>query len=295
MIGEDFHYNNFWLSDYHMKMCSPNEAPQFAGRELDRSELSSVRSIPNHYSAHYSDTLTLSFLIVRDICLYPGKGQPKLSGSDIHNLRSWLESPRQPEPLFVLPYDGTDTWYFGIFTDIQPFMVGPDCFGLSLTFTCNAPFGFSSVVSNTYEIDSRIGDISGSFFNGSSEQTEYLRPLIRISSKDRFQSAEKLRITNLTDNGRAMELTMPAGLAELIIDCRKKCITDEEGRLVALNEVGLSVPNASDSGYISAETFLFYWLRLAFGENRLVFSMPNPNTISGIEISTRYIVKSGGF
>ncbi len=296
MIGEDFHYNNFWLSDYGMKMYDPEETQQFIGREIDKSGLSPLRKVPNHYSVHYSNVLTLSFLILKDTHTCMSQEDYQLNGEEIHTIRSWLESPDTPAPLFVLPYDGgSDVYYFGIFTDIQPFIVAHECCGLYLTFTCNAPFGFSSVISSTYKINSFVGDITGSFHNASAEQQDYLKPEIRIFSEDTFDGTEKIVIKNITDNNQSMALTMPRGASALLLDCRRQRITDENHRLIAMSDVGIAMPDMTADSYVSAELYTFYWLRFVHGNNRLVFSMPNPNTISKIQINARYIIKSGGF
>ena len=198
MIGEDFHYNNFWLSDYGMKMYDPEDTQQFIGREIDKSGLSPLRKVPSHYSVHYANVLTLSFLILKDTDICMKQEDYQLTGEEIHALRSWLESPDTPDPLLVLPYDGgDDVYYFGIFTDIQPFIAAHECCGLYLTFTCNAPFGFSSVISNTYKINSFVGDVEGSFQNASAEQRDYLKPEIRIFSEAAFNGTEKIIIKNI--------------------------------------------------------------------------------------------------
>lgn len=296
MIGEDFHYNNFWLSDYGMKMYDPEDTQQFIGREIDKSGLSPLRKVPSHYSVHYANVLTLSFLILKDTDICMKQEDYQLTGEEIHALRSWLESPDTPDPLLVLPYDGgDDVYYFGIFTDIQPFIAAHECCGLYLTFTCNAPFGFSSVISNTYRINSFVGDVEGSFQNASAEQRDYLKPEIRIFSEAAFNGTEKIIIKNITDNNHSMALTMPEGISTLILDCQRQQITDENHHLIAMNDVGLVLPDAAADSYASAELYTFYWMRFVHGNNRLVFSMPNTNTISKIQINARYIIKSGGF
>ena len=66
MIGEDFLFNGYNLSDFSMKMYDPNEDIQFIGKDIDRSEITSLRPIPNHYSSHYNDTMKIPFLIIRN-------------------------------------------------------------------------------------------------------------------------------------------------------------------------------------------------------------------------------------
>lgn len=297
MIGEDFHYNNFWLSDYGMRMYASENTVQFVGREIDKSDLTSIRKTPNHYSVHYSDTKTLSFLILKDTCSYSYQKEYKLTGKEINTLRSWLESPKTPIPLYVLPSDdtGINVYYYGVFTDIQPFLVNQVCYGLYLTFTCNAPYGFSEAIINTYKINSLVGDIYGNFYSASTEQCDYIYPIIRIYSSSVFNGTEKISLKNISDNNSSMNLTMPKGVSILNIDCKNQSILDENGDLILLRNVRSDIPDKSEYSFLSVYPLYFYWIRFLHGENKLCISTLNENTISKIEIESRFAIKSGGF
>ena len=66
MVGNDFYFDGHWLSEFGMRVYDPYDSQQFVSREIDKADITPLRPVPNHYSAHYSDALTLSFLVVRD-------------------------------------------------------------------------------------------------------------------------------------------------------------------------------------------------------------------------------------
>lgn len=296
MIGDDFLFNDIWLSDYGMKMYDPESSQQFIGREIEKSGISSLRQIPNHYSAYYANTLTLDFLVIKDNDEFPTQSEKKLSGEDINLIRGWLESPKTPTKLVIpLESDEMTTNYYGVFTDVQPYILNQECYGLYLTFTCNAPYGFSDEYKSTYKINKSNAAINGRFVNLSSEYNDFMKPKIVVKSMDVFGDDESLIIRNNSDEGNYMEFTLPKGKSEIEIDCQKRTIVDENGNLLTMNDIGLTLPNSDEYNFISAEQYIFYWLRFVPNENHLTFIGSKFNTISTIEISGKYIIKSGGF
>lgn len=319
MLGNDFTYGAHKLSDYGMRIYDSENEQQFTGRDIDRAEISSIRAIPNHYSTHYSGVLTLNFLIIKeDDEAELSPADRLMSGDDINTIRAWLESPKTPILLVVDPYDDEEDAvnYYGLFTEIQPFIAHQQCYGLYLTFTCDSPYGFSDVVEKTFtlgtvnlleedgsnildETDVIIlgedGYATGTFKNESAELNEYLKPIITISSSSVFGSNENISIQNVTDGNKTMILTLPQGKSKLIVDCQKKIITDNNGNLLSLDDIGLTSPITDDYNFISTELYAFYWLRLLSGTNNLAFSCTGGNTVSQIKIGARNIIKSGGF
>ncbi len=302
MIGEDFLFNDKWLSNFKMMMCDPDDEQAFVSREIDKANQTAVRSTVNHYTTHYSDVLVLHFFIIKDDCFFHTQNELVLSADELNSLRSWLESPKKPCELYVQSNTNKlDVYYYGIFTDVQPFVVGGNCYGLKMTFTCNAPYGFSPLVDRTLSVAGQDGTFNMRYPNLSAEYNEYLRPKITITSQkgETFSGNEKIVITNVTDNNNSMSITLPAGKSKLIIDCNKKVITDENGFLVSLSEIKFSPFNSSDnSGYyniISAETGSIYWLRFLSGNNQLTVSSENAANISDVHICAQYPIKAGEF
>lgn len=296
MIGEDFMFGKHWLSEFDMIMCSPDEAQEFVTRNISRGEITPNRPEPNHYSVSYSDTLVLNFFILRDDTICETQKDMRLTGDDLHYLRAWLESPKKPTELIMpLNEDEMTVHYFGVFTSVQPYLFNDECYGLELTFTCNAPYGYSDEKITTFNINSTSVAVSGICLNLSAEYENYLKPVIKITSVDTFGSGETLTITNETDNSNEMSLTMPEGLSGFIIDCEKRIVTDLSGNLLTLSDVGLNTPESSSYNFVSASLYRFYWLSLAPNANKLTFTPSQTNTIGKVYISTKYIMKAGGF
>lgn len=321
MLGNDFTYGEYSLSDFDMKMYDPDDEQQFVRREIDKSEITSVRPMPNHYSTHYADVLELHFFIVKDTDEYLTQEEMRMTANEVNNVRAWFESPKTPTMLSVESEnenDNTDdmTYYFGIFTDVEPFIIGQECFGLYLTFTCNSPYGFSEIKESTYtlgavnilaedgtnlldESDNAIigegGTGNFTYSNTSAEHKDYLRPIVKISSTSTFGANEQIQIKNVTDGNKIMLLSLPKGKSYITIDCQKKKITDNNGKIIPLSDIGLTLPISDDYNFVSAELYTFYWLRLLSGTNNLNISCQGSNSISNIKISARHIRKSGGF
>ena len=326
MFGNDFTYGSYKLSDFDMLIYAPENTQEFVSRDIDKAGITSVRPVPNHYSTHYSDALRLNFFVAKNHCNNVTQEDMRMSGSEINAVRAWLESPKTPQLLVVdmdVPYDedeqeGSETVvnYFGVFTDVQPFVVNQECFGLNLTFTCDSPYGYSDIKESTYtlgivdllsEDSGNLLDESGNnvlgegnavnapYVNDSAELNDYLRPIVKISSTGTFGSNEKLQIKNASDGNREMNLILPQGKSYILIDCQKKKITDNNGNIVPLSSIGLTLPISDDYNFVSAELYTFYWLRLLPGTNNISLSSSGTNTISNVKISARHIIKSGGF
>ena len=296
MVGNDFYYDGHWLSEFGMRVYDPDDIQQFAGRDIDKADITPIRPIPNHYSTHYSNVLTLSFLIIKtdeDDTL--PQIETKMDGEDINDVRAWLESPKKPKELQCPTADEVvTTTYYGLFTDIKPYLLGNECFGLYLTFTCNAPYGFSDIFRKRYIMLSGV-TVDGYFSNYSAEYGEYLKPVITINSATAFASDETIDIVNVTDGNKHMFLTMPEGATSITIDCQKKTVVDNDGNIIPLSALGVTVPVSTDYNFISTELYSFYWLRLLPKKNSLQFTTLENSTINTVIIEARYIIKSGGF
>lgn len=293
MVGEDFLFNGNWLSRFTYKMYDPETSQSFVDREIERADMSALREIPNHYSTKYADVLVLNFLIIKDCELYD-KNEMKLTKHEIDKMCSWLEGTDLPSELKILDDNSEPSLYFGVFTSVQPYILNHECYGLYLTFTCNAPYGFTEYVTRIYDIvDDNVSNII--FYNQSSEMNKYLKPIVKIHSSSSFDGTESIDIKNKTDNNNVMSVILPENLSVLIIDCAKKQITDQNGNLISMKDIGVTLPTSDAYNFISANVFVFYWLRFLHGENELTLTPKDNATIESIEICARYPRKYGGF
>ena len=289
MLGVDFIYGDKWLSEFDMMMCDPKDEQAFVSRNIDRSDITSARPTPFHFGVTYSDTLKIYLFIVKNDEIVENK---KLFEEEINDLRAWLESPKNPTELIVIFDSDDDTvHYYGLFSDVQPFTVAGNCYGLYLTFTCNSPYGFTDDNVMTYEI-AASGKTEGEYNNMSAEYSEYLMPKITIISSSTFGASESLSIKNLTDNNNTMSLNLPQGKTGIILDCKNKIATDTNGNLLPLSVLGFS-DISTYSSILNLSNF--YWLSFIAGNNRLEFTPSNGHTITDIEIRAKQPVKVGGF
>lgn len=296
MIGNDFKYGNEWLSEYGLIMCEAEEGQQFVSRDIIKEEITALDPSPSHYNVAYNDALVQNFFVIKEAGLCGNQEDSKLSGDEIHFIRSWLESPKRPEELIIpIQEDEMTVHYYGLFTDVQPYTHNDECYGLLLTFTCNAPYGYSDYTTSVYSINSSARPVNGTFFNLSAELKEYLKPTITIYSSDVFDNGESITITNTSDNNKEMHITLPSGISKVTIDCDKKIIIGDEDSLLSMSDIGVTLPSNQNENIISTEFYLFNWFALVPKDNYLIFTPSSTNTIDRVEISVRYIIKSGGF
>lgn len=295
MIGIDFSFNNHFLSDFNMKMFSTKDGQEFIGRTFDKAEITSVRPVSNHYASKYEDVLVFNMLILKHSQNFVNQKDYKMSDEEIHILRSWLENPKLPAEFHpILKNETMSVYYYGIFTNIQPFLIENDCYGLYLTFTCNAPYGFSEEYTYEVSIQSIDTEVEHSVINTEgNEFAELLKPIITINSNNVFIEDEEITFTNEISL-ESMTVKMPVGISSVIIDCQNKRILDENNQLISMEDIGLTVPVVDYYNFISAESYLINWLSLYAGNNIIKIDVTNAETVSSILFETRYIIKTGG-
>lgn len=306
MLRSDFKYNGKSLSDFQMKMYDPDEDPHGVARTIEKSQPNAAREIPNHYTTFRSDVLVHHFLIIKDPEFYGDSNNLRLTDKEIHRLKSWLFSTKVPTEL-ILPMDDEEinVSYFGVFTDVQYFVpVQKSCYGLKLTFTCNAPYGFSPVTSKRFWINS--ASVTGDFVNNVVEFADMLPPtiVIRATDSEAFDG-EQLVLQNKNDGDKEMRITLTSGLHRIDIDCSTKIITGyymendvEKTRALTLADIGLELYEAQQDNTRSFQlinTYGMYWLKLVPGSNVLQFTTDGFAARYSVEVRTRYIIEAGGF
>ena len=306
MLRSNFKYNGKSLSDFNMKMYDADDDPQGVPRTIDKAAQNAAREIPNHYSTYRNDVLVHHFLIIKDPEFYGSSYDLRLTDKDIHILKSWLFSTTTPEEL-ILPTDDEeiDVSYFGVFTDVQYFVpVQKSCYGLKLTFTCNAPYGFSPITSKRYYITSN--DVDGDYLNNAVQFAKMTPPkiIIQASSGNTF-AGETLTLTNHKDNDRHMDIKLVNGYDAITIDCQTKIAVGrktENNAVVeeplTLSDLGVTLFQATNDELSFQLLNLYgnmYWLNLLNGSNALQFETTDFAHAYTVEIQTRYIIEAGGF
>lgn len=307
MLRSNFKYNGKSLSDYQMKMYDADADPQGVVRTIDKASQNAAREVANQYATYRNDVLTHHFLIIKDPELYASSYDLRLTDKDIHALKSWLFSTSTPTEL-ILPVDDEEieVSYFGVFTDVQYYVpVAKSCFGLQLTFTCNAPYGFSPITSKRYNITG--ADITGDYLNNVVQFTNMVPPTIVIhASADQTFRNEVLTIINHNDGDKEMHIMLPSGMNRITIDCQTKVITGSTPQPDGFNEIPLTLNDIGIQLFeeVSDSTDAFqllnlygnlYWLNLIRGSNMLQFQTTHFENAYTVEICTRYIIEAGGF
>ena len=311
MLRSNFVYNGKSLSDFQMKMYDPDADPQGVERTIDKAAQNSAREVPNHYTTYRNGVLQHNMLVIKDPDLFESSNDLRLTEKEVHRIKSWLFSTTLPAEL-ILPQDDEeiDVRYFGVFTNVQYFMpVRKTCFGLQLTFTCNAPYGFSPVISQQFNI---VGDhVNGEYTASIGQFDRMMLPKIVIKASDgNVFNGETLKLINDSDDGHHMQITLVAGFHTIIIDCQSKVFTgvktvdnvDVETPLtltaLGIELFGTSIDNGRSFQLLNLYGDL-YWLTVLPGDNALKFETTVPDGESfrnyTVEIQTRQIIEAGGF
>lgn len=298
MIGCDFKYNGHWLSDFNMIMCDPEDIQSFVNREVERGSQTSLRPVPNFYSVRYSDVLQLQFRIVKNDDIFHNQEDLILTSEELDEIRSWLESPKKPCELFVQDESNNrETYYFGLVTSTSPYLIDQVCYGLTIGFTCNAPYGFSSPITQAINLSSGVTSYDFHFVNASSEKSESLKPLIRINAKDKFTLNDTITISNNSDTGTNHSIQYSFGdimteKSQINIDCERQIITDENGQSIPLSALGVRF-GTNYYSVVSVQNIPIYWPRLIWGDNLLSVLVNNNTSIKSVEVTARYVDKGG--
>lgn len=284
MRYDNFYFNGKWLADYNASLYDGESDQMFPAREIIFTGLSSTNSHTRVFGTKYSDTLELHGLICKDPDFYLTQEEREFTDFDIRNIKSWLMSPKLPMELIPYGIDmfASDVSYFGIFTEIQPFLVSERCYGLYYTFKCDSPHGYSGLYTKEYDL-SNISTLDGKFYNSSDELCDYLYPQIKVYVSSRIGT---LTIKNNTDNGNEMKVNL-INCEYFVIDTYNMMAYDNKNNPISLCDLGWTVADAIDQK--------IYWFRLLPGENNLTFSTSAFGSVEKIEFSARFVRKTGGF
>ncbi len=294
MIGKDFYYDGHLLSEYGLIMAKPDEDQSFITRSIIGTEQSSKRPIKNILGMKYDETLPLRFFIIKDNCHNSNQKYSRFSQTELRHIRRWLESPKAAIELKMIKNtDEENICYFGVFTDVQPFIVGSDCYGLNLTFQCNAPYGFSSPYTEVFDCP-KSTTYTHRYVCTNDEKYEYVYPVIKLYLNPSITNKGKISIKNITDNNSSLSINIP-NISYIIIDSKKKQILDPNGTIMRLCDLGINTDEIFDYSSIFNGSLTVKWPRLLYGENELQFDTSVLNSVTKIELTTRFVRKVDGF
>ena len=293
MIGTDFYYDGYKLSDFRMIMAKPNEEQSFVSKSLVSTEQTPMRESIDIIGVSYDDTLQLNFFIIKNPCLYGNNA--KLSPMEINDIRKWIESPKASKELKVenlSQYEEETICYFGTFTDVQPFIVGTSCYGLKLTFKCNASHGFSVPMTQILQYPNNKFEKEWKYVCSNGDKYDYVYPTIKIYINQPAVLNGTLSITNKSDNGQSVTINLP-NQEYITIDCKNKQILSPSNRVIPLHDLGFNNENIYENLY--SGSVLIYWPRLVDGVNDFVFNVSKLHSVTKIEFTARFVRMVDGF
>lgn len=283
----DFIFNGSSLSSKGlMALDSFEETTQIGlNRELNTSNLSPYRNTIDTFSTQYSEPLTLTFLIMKDVCVQENIEDPIMTNEDLESIMGWLSSPKTPRTLTLVGKN--DCEYYGYFTEFEPLSSGA-LNGIIVRFKCNAPYGFRKVTKSIAVEAPEEGEaepVDATIKIASQEREEYLYPVITVTSPAEGEYSLK----NETDNIE-FTFTLSEEYSELIINCDKQYIMGD-GNVLTFSDLGWTEDDIIDWNGTSTEVYKINWFRI----------MPNINNdieISGVgnySMLFRVPVKNGGY
>ena len=261
MIGRDFEYNKKRLSDFGLIMANPdNEDTTGLSRDIIKGNVTIYRNEANHYGTIYNSVIVLNFFIVKDNC---HTEDHEITPLELRHLQSWLTSSKLPQDLYVVGDTGERIEYFGIFTDITPYVCN-GLNGLKLVFTCNSPFAYK-----TYNLKLKLSDITEgiqkTIFCDCDEIGQIIYPTITFIPN----GTDDLTMISKTEN-KIMTLKFSKQYEKIIIDCKMKRIIADDIPLT-LSDIGYKIEEISDYNNVNTGIFNMYWFRLLDKKNELIF------------------------
>lgn len=297
MTGTNFYFDNYAMADFGLIMCDPENEQTFVSRSLITTDQSAKRSSKVVYDVEYEDTLTINLFVCKNPDIYTAQSERRFTDNDIREIRSWLESAKHPKQLLIEDdtQDGENEilCYYGIFSEVLPFIVNTECYGLYLTFKCSAPHGYSIPIKRVIQIGTSTSK-KCNYICSSDDRESYTYPIVKVYLNTNISQKGKLKIKNENDGNKEMEFELP-NESYIVINTKTKQVFNPNNELISLSELGWNSSEIFDYSSVNTGSFKLYWLRFLSGVNTLVFNTTVSNSVSKIEIISQFIRKVDGF
>lgn len=226
---KDFIYRNQRLSDLgfiaSVSFEGSDDLPLGLSREIEKSETNKYRKSANQTGIKYSeDNLSFEIDIMKDPCQYHTQDDLEFTDKDVRKITRWLSSPQFYLPLkceYASSSQRNSLTYYGIFTNIEKWVIANKTYGLKLTFSCSTPFAYTDDIICTVQAE---GNKTLVINNEDDELDDYVYPILNINAA---QTGD-IFICNLSDctllnEGSLYPSTVPSGLP---IDILQQKISD---------------------------------------------------------------------
>ena len=207
---KDFIYAGKRLSNLRQKYISANfeNADEIAlsmERNMEVGETNPYKIEGNYFGDIWADTLPLTINLIKNPCFYHTQSERMITKEDIREISRWLTSNHYPEWL-EFEYDSNDNsdakFYRGWFSNIEPFVVGGNIYGLIISFKCTTPFAYTDELSKQITPSGSYSEYT--ITNDSDELYSCCYPTIQIHPKANGYVA----ICNLSDSSVLKEGTL---------------------------------------------------------------------------------------
>lgn len=178
-------------------------------RDIISGETNKYRNVKNHLGTKDTEPLSFEIDVVKSAALYNASPDVcEFSDTDIENVAGYLLNNNYPKQLIILDRNADNTYtaqkigYYGIFTDIQTFVVSGRVMGLKLFFTCDSIYGKTYSVSRGdfgkyTAINSKKASLFINYETNLSAATTY--PKITITSTSATTTVSDVIVANITD------------------------------------------------------------------------------------------------
>ena len=210
MYCTEFTFDGISSKEYNLIICSfdgGQSGEMTAGNHIEFTTFKAPNSSRwLKTSASYNEQLTFTFQVCKYNHAMTGKDEP-LSERELAFLIRWLVRKDYKWLQFI--QEGYENIFYRCQISAERYMIGGQCYGLNLTVTCDAPFGWSEIMTAT--ISSSTSQ-TVHLYDSSDEIGEVYPFLIEIHV-DKDGGNQDIQITNAL-TGTSMEII--------------NCIPDEE-------------------------------------------------------------------
>ena len=193
MVAKNFIYDGISLDELGLMICSfegSQDGEVTAGNSIEFTYSKASNSVKwKKVSATYNEQLSFTLQIGKDPCVFD---EPPFSEEEIAWIQRWLN--RKDDKWLQLIQEGYEDIFFNCHIAIENYEKGGECFGFTLTVTCDAPFGWSEL--QTLDISSD-GSYTTKYYDPSDDIGE-ICPTIQITSKANQDITLTNNLTNKT-------------------------------------------------------------------------------------------------
>lgn len=238
MTPVDFEYDGQRMSTFGLVFGnidgSPSDDhPLFSSKKVNsfKQNATNKNRLTN---INYDDVLEIEFTMIKNPC---DQSEFYLTDTEIRKIELWLTKNQYKE--FIPLYDDSSFWdmcLYTITTQIKANRIGPHIAGLTVTMVANAPYGFTNVFKQKYQINPSIDSFT---INPISDGPELIYPsqfVITIQKEGRFELLNSADPENniIINNCKTGEV--------ITLDCENKLITSDKEHKTLFKDFNYSYP-----------------------------------------------------